>query len=98
MPGKLPSVIQRQRVSGMALKHQIDRPRYLPARSALDRIGAQIAAFAINQGHQVTAQSMYRIALPVPQALAAFDLGRSEERRVGKECVSTCRSRWSPYP
>src|SRR3546814_12196260 len=23
---------------------------------------------------------------------------RSEERRVGKECVRTCRSRWSPYP
>src|SRR3546814_2765299 len=29
---------------------------------------------------------------PLPQ----FFL-RSEERRVGKECVSTCRSRWSPY-
>src|SRR3546814_6547654 len=31
---------------------------------------------------------------------AVFDAGRatrSEERRVGKECVSTCRSRWSPY-
>ena len=26
-----------------------------------------------------------------------FPLVRSEERRVGKECVSTCRSRWSPY-
>src|SRR3546814_11579488 len=25
------------------------------------------------------------------------DSARSEERRVGKECVSTCRSRWSPY-
>src|SRR3546814_11141800 len=25
------------------------------------------------------------------------DADRSEERRVGKECVSTCRSRWSPY-
>src|SRR3546814_1109743 len=25
------------------------------------------------------------------------DRNRSEERRVGKECVSTCRSRWSPY-
>src|SRR3546814_9094139 len=25
------------------------------------------------------------------------DYDRSEERRVGKECVSTCRSRWSPY-
>src|SRR3546814_11932888 len=27
---------------------------------------------------------------------AMKDLARSEERRVGKECVSTCRSRWSP--
>src|SRR3546814_14104123 len=26
-----------------------------------------------------------------------LDVERSEERRVGKECVSTCRSRWSPY-
>src|SRR3546814_9164034 len=25
------------------------------------------------------------------------DQNRSEERRVGKECVSTCRSRWTPY-
>src|SRR3546814_7322716 len=42
------------------------------------------------------------------QAIAAIDANknrpffmylafRSEERRVGKECVSTCRSRWSPY-
>src|SRR3546814_13732672 len=29
--------------------------------------------------------------------LIGFDIERSEERRVGKECVSTCRSRWSPY-
>src|SRR3546814_21164218 len=29
--------------------------------------------------------------------LIAVDHERSEERRVGKECVSTCRSRWSPY-
>src|SRR3546814_7127927 len=49
--------------------------------------------------------------LPMPKLLlqkAAKDLltlsscvgrqpARSEERRVGKECVSTCRSRWSPY-
>src|SRR3546814_12292209 len=28
----------------------------------------------------------------------AFDLVRSEARRVGKACVSTCRSRWSQYP
>src|SRR3546814_2879207 len=31
-------------------------------------------------------------------AMKSLPLGtRSEERRVGKECVSTCRSRWSPY-
>src|SRR3546814_5325630 len=31
---------------------------------------------------------------PMCQPLVIY---RSEERRVGKECVSTCRSRWSPY-
>src|SRR3546814_4491363 len=30
-------------------------------------------------------------------ATAGGEQQRSEERRVGKECVSTCRSRWSPY-
>src|SRR3546814_12375050 len=30
-------------------------------------------------------------------ACGTQDANRSEERRVGKECVSTCRSRWSPY-
>src|SRR3546814_6416863 len=37
---------------------------------------------------------------PEEQQAGARILGqliRSEERRVGKECVSTCRSRWSPY-
>ena len=33
------------------------------------------------------------VARPCPQ----LDLGRSEERRVGKECTIQCRSRWSPY-
>src|SRR3546814_12385018 len=37
-----------------------------------------------------------RLALAQYRELAAF-AQRSEERRVGKECVSTCRSRWSPY-
>src|SRR3546814_17804201 len=32
-----------------------------------------------------------RVSMPVRSSI------RSEERRVGKECVSTCRSRWSPY-
>src|SRR3546814_16604113 len=36
------------------------------------------------------------ITLPPRQLSSPFSI-RSEERRVGKECVSTCRSRWSPY-
>src|SRR3546814_3218425 len=37
---------------------------------------------------------------PIPSPLQPASHGggaRSEERRVGKECVSTCRFRWSPY-
>src|SRR3546814_1277796 len=37
-------------------------------------------------------RNMQQPPLIVPQLFQ-----RSEERRVGKECVSTCRSRWSPY-
>src|SRR3546814_19606473 len=37
-----------------------------------------------------------RIEFPIQFGRAPY-LQRSEERRVGKECVSTCRSRWSPY-
>src|SRR3546814_7362537 len=41
-----------------------------------------------------------QVAAMVDRAVAEYgrlDMARSEERRVGKECVSTCRSRWSPY-
>src|SRR3546814_14565793 len=39
------------------------------------------------------------IVIDHPHVGQVADAGclRSEERRVGKECVSTCRSRWSPY-
>src|SRR3546814_19625268 len=38
-----------------------------------------------------------RIAPRDRAARAVIGVGRSEERRVGQECVSTCRSWWSPY-
>src|SRR3546814_7043543 len=41
------------------------------------------------------AMSTSMFAAGSPMILGAK--ARSEERRVGKECVSTCRSRWSPY-
>ena len=46
------------------------------------------------------AEAGERIASGASYALILFDqnLGdRSEERRVGKECLAVCRSRWSPY-
>src|SRR3546814_2660060 len=50
---------------------------------------------------QVVRVPRYRETLPNGVSYDTLDLVengfRSEERRVGKECVSTCRSRWSPY-
>src|SRR3546814_14316455 len=49
-------------------------------------------------GHH-TQSAMFKLKKPVQgQRLGCSPTtSRSEERRVGKECVSTCRSRWSPY-
>src|SRR3546814_15836463 len=41
-------------------------------------------------------RAFFDVRLP-PTTRGYKDSMRSEERRVGKECVSTCRSRWSPY-
>src|SRR3546814_15768057 len=35
--------------------------------------------------------------VPAAGGMSKVDASRSAERRVGKECVSTCRSWWSPY-
>src|SRR3546814_1285916 len=46
----------------------------------------------------VQAATMTRLAKAIGlDGYEALRQSRSEERRVGKECVSTCRSRWSPY-
>src|SRR3546814_11714044 len=62
----------------------------LPARerAASCTVGiAGKAMFVVDAG-EGAARNIAQMGLPN---------GRSEERRVGKECVSTCRSRWSPY-
>src|SRR3546814_11345560 len=48
---------------------------------------ARVALLATSECSELCSTTMLRSA----------DTARSEERRVGKECVSTCRSRWSPY-
>src|SRR3546814_16187422 len=56
----------------------------------------QVAA----SGAEIILGNTYHLMLR-PSAERVAQLGglhrRSEERRVGKECVSTCRSRWLPY-
>src|SRR3546814_13907765 len=49
-------------------------------------------------GEPLTPRHRFRVASHSKTFTATGILRlRSEERRVGKECVSTCRSRWSPY-
>src|SRR3546814_11369528 len=45
---------------------------------------------------EVTATDVARVIETAKAVNIPTDQQRSEERRVGKECVSTCRSRWSP--
>src|SRR3546814_15886714 len=47
-------------------------------------------------GHDAILELMKAVDDYIPQPERPKDQ-RSEERRVGKACVSTCRSRWSPY-
>src|SRR3546814_18599939 len=49
--------------------------------------------------HAINADNADALMSDAIDALIRWQLAsrRSEERRVGKECVSTCRSRWSPY-
>src|SRR3546814_14789314 len=49
---------------------------------------------AYSYGYRETSSIGFYTVLAYPQADGSQ---RSEERRVGKECVSTCRSRWSTY-
>src|SRR3546814_1952665 len=50
--------------------------------------------------HQVEADYVYpgsEMGVRPHESSTEEHIGRSEERRVGKECVGKCRSRWSPY-
>ena len=49
----------------------------------------------INRGRWMSTDEI--LAKVLADNFADVTFSRSEERRVGKECVSTCRSRWSPY-
>src|SRR3546814_11927195 len=62
----------------------------LPSRGACPDRGAAASEARAQTACPIT-------AIPQPDKEQKNGRGRSEERRVGKEWVSTCRSRWSPY-
>src|SRR3546814_18805663 len=73
--------------------YPVSRPLFIYVNKAKAEENAALAAwvdFYLNDGVSSVSEVGY-------VDLADEDLERSEERRVGKECVSTCRSRWSPY-
>src|SRR3546814_16765257 len=59
-----------------------------------DRPGLQACLAYLKQGDTLVVWKLDRLGRSLPHPLSLLgDLPRSEERRVGKECVSTCRSR-----
>src|SRR3546814_8075928 len=66
----------------------------LNARLGLDAAGNNEVLFA---WLELAVENRYQPAVPALENFLTVQGRRSEERRVGKECVSTCRSRWSPY-
>src|SRR3546814_12834282 len=63
-----------------------------------DRVGCFSGPVGAYATHRIVAAER-AVAIPGPissETAAAIMPQRSEERRVGKECVRTCRSRWSP--
>src|SRR3546814_2296466 len=56
--------------------------------------------FVERQARELASRDGVRVTVVAPLGIPPWPLSkakRSEERRVGNECVSTCRSRWSPY-
>src|SRR3546814_18273002 len=87
-------------VAALGLAPGVDGVGHLDALQALRHLQAFERVHAALDGVSalgylvVLRQVLHGVALHV--VLPLGDL-RSEERRVGKACVSTCRSRWSPY-
>src|SRR3546814_12228456 len=64
---------------------------------ASSEIGLAKSVALINRVNRFFGTSWKAEERKFPGEAISEDAFRSEERRVGKECVSTCRSRWSPY-
>src|SRR3546814_1574716 len=73
------------------------RFRQMKSLQKFASVHAQVHNHFNSERHLVDRQT-YRERRSAALAEWRIVMGRSEARRVGKECVSQCRSRWSPYP
>src|SRR3546814_12987676 len=72
------------------------RPLPVPAAVPLETGRGSMLDLADLRGRWVLVDFIYTRCPTLCQVMGTQFARRSEERRVGKECVSTCRSRWSP--
>src|SRR3546814_12617719 len=97
------SFVQRLFVESVIAELQIAKPAVQQLGGGRRRAAAKVAAFSQanaqpasggvpGDGGAVDAAADNKDVERIPRTHR-----RSEERRVGKECVRTCRSRWSPY-
>src|SRR3546814_17966750 len=76
--------------------------RKLPGAKSAGRVQSVALRLVVQREREIETfkpQEYWSVSAEMEQDGQNFTarLIRSEERRVGKECVSTCRSRWSPY-
>src|SRR3546814_14508965 len=69
----------------------------LHGRSLAPLAPSDITRLGLDGSDDLCRLALERFCLFLGSFAGNVALSRSEERRVGKECVSTCRSRWSPY-
>src|SRR3546814_16402792 len=81
-------------------RRRVFRDRLVQAagRRQLDLVGQQILAEGFLQQLALAGLGELAAGLVAELVVVLVVQPRSDERRVGKECVSTCRSRWSPNP
>src|SRR3546814_14832492 len=78
------------------------QPAYGVSKAGINMLTEYVATAFGKKGVRCNAVAPSMISTPllrsfIPEELVKLNEDRSEERRVGKECVRTCRSRRSPY-
>src|SRR3546814_14569594 len=69
----------------------------IPAIELPDPDGQRVSLAELQAGRPMLVNVWASWCGPCIEEMPELQRFRSEDRRVGKECVSTCRSRWSPY-